>query len=115
MLNWLKKLRRIVADYDRDLESLAAAVKAERAQRQALETILRERTDIAVDVGFKSPSHVIVVGRYKDQDFVQTYSIATPDLAALIDQLKAMERYGVVRQIDAPPQFRGVVKREITW
>ena len=105
MIKWLKKLKAIVASYDANLANAHARIAA-------LETMVRERTDIAIDVGFWSTSHVIVVGRYKNADYVQTYSMDTPDLASLIDQLKQMERYGNVRRVDAPPQFRAVFERE---
>lgn len=105
MLKWLKKLKAIVAGYDADLRNAHARIAE-------LEKLVRDRTNIAVDVGFKSASHVIVVGRYKNADYVQTYALDTPDLAALIDQLRQMERHGAVRRVDAPPQFRAVFERD---
>lgn len=106
MLKWLKKLKAIVAGYDADLRNAHARIRE-------LEKLVRDRTNIAVDVGFRSASHVIVVGRYKNADYVQTYALDTPDLAAMIDQLRQMERHGAVRRVDAPPQFRAVFKREL--
>lgn len=108
MLKWLKKLKTIVGCYDADLRNAHTRIAE-------LEKLVRDRTNIAVDVGFKSASHVIVVGRYKDADYVQTYALDTPDLAALIDQLRQMERHGVVRRVDAPPQFRAVFERDRHW
>ncbi len=105
MLKWLKKLKAIVAGYDADLRNAHARIGE-------LEKLVRDRTNIAVDVGFKSASHVIVVDRYKNVDYVQTYALDTPDLAALIDQLRQMERCGAVRRADAPPLFRAVFERD---
>ncbi len=105
MLKWLKKLKTIVAGYDADLRNAHARIAE-------LEKLVRDRTNIAVDVGFKSASHVIVAGRYKNADYVPTYALDTQDFAALIDQLRMMERTAVVRRIDAPPQFRAVFARE---
>jgi len=105
MLKWLKKLKAIVAGYDDGMRNANARIAE-------IEKLVRERTNIAVDVGFKSASHVIVVGRYKNADYVQTYALDTPDLAALIDQLRQMERHGAVRRVDAPPQFRAVFERD---
>lgn len=105
MLKWLKKLRTMVSNYDSDLRKAHTRIAE-------LETLVRDRTNIAVDVGFKTASHVIVVGRYKDADYVQTYCLDTYDLAVLIDQLRQMERHGAVRRVDAPPQFRAVFGRD---
>lgn len=105
MLKWLKKLIAIVAGYDADIRNAHARIAD-------LERLVRDRTNIAVDVGFKSASHVIVVGRYKNADYVQTYTLDTPDLASLIGQLKQMERCGVVRRLDGPPMVRAVFERE---
>jgi len=104
MLKWIKKLKTIVARYDNDFSK-------EHARIMELEKLIRERTNIAVDVGVAGTSHVIVVGRYRNVDYVQTYALNTPDLATLIEQLQQMERYGVVRRVDAPPQFRAVFER----
>lgn len=106
MLKWLKRAKAIVSSYDADLAD------AHRRITQ-LETLVRERTNIAVDVGFKTATHVIVVGRYKGADYVQTYSVDPKDLTHLIDLLRRMERYGAVRRIDGPPVVRAVFEREV--
>lgn len=53
-----------------------------------------------------------VEGRYRNADYVQSYTLDTPDLASLIGQLKQMERSGVVRRLDGPPMVRAVFERE---
>ncbi|MBR7777399.1 hypothetical protein [Undibacterium rugosum] len=105
MFTWFKKLRRIVESHDVEL----CAAHARIAQ---LETVLRERTNIAVDVGFRDGNHVIVIGRYKNTDYVQTYSLSDGDISAIIEQLRMMERYGAVKRVDAPPRIRGVFAHE---
>ena len=106
MFAWIKKLKMIVMSYERDLKNAHARITE-------LEKLMRDRTNIAVDVGFKSANHVIVVGRYKNADYVQSYSLDTPDLTALIEQLRQMERHGAVKRMDAPPAFRAVFERGI--
>lgn len=116
MLKWLKKLKAIVSSHDADMHKLrtdcANDVQRLRERVVQMETLVRDRTNIAVDVGFKNESHVIVMGRYKNVDYVQSYALNTPDFAALIEQLRQMKRHGAVRWIDAPPQFRAVFERE---
>lgn len=104
MLNWLKTLRRIVGAYSSDQLAMHNRILE-------LEALVRERTNIAVDVGFRECNHVIVLGRYKGADYIQSYSVQSDSLAHLVDQLKQMERFGNVRRIDAPPQFRAAFAR----
>jgi hypothetical protein len=87
-------------------------LRAAHARIAELEKLVRDRTNIAVDVGFKTASHVIVVGRYRNADYVQTYALNMPDMGPLIAQLRQMERYGEVRRIDAPPVFKAVFEPE---
>jgi len=104
MLKWFRKLRVIVSSYNADLQNAHARIAE-------LEKLVRDRTNIAVDVGFKSASHVIVVGRYKNADYIQSFEMREPDLAVLIDRLREQSRYGVVRRVDAPPAFTAVFER----
>lgn len=105
MLKWLKKLKAIVARYDADLRNAHARIAE-------LEKLVRDRTNIAVDVGFRSANHVIVVGRYRNADYIQSFEMREPDMAVLIDRLREQSRYGAVRKVDAPPTFRAVFERE---
>ena len=106
MLIWLKKLKGIVAGYDADLRNAHARIAE-------LEKLVRDRTNIAVDVGFRDANHVIVVGRYRNADYVQTYTLNAPDLSSLIADLRQMEKHGIVRRLDAPPVFRAVFEHDI--
>jgi hypothetical protein len=108
MLKWLKKLKAIVAGYDIDLHNAHARIAA-------LEKLVKDRTNIAVDVGFRSASHVIVIGRYRNADYVQTFAMEADSLAGLIDDLREREHYGSTKRVDAPPLFRAVFERETEW
>lgn len=116
MFEFFKKLKRIVKDYDADQKSATARVDTlARAHGRIveLEALIRDRTDIAVDVRFREASHIIVVGRYKNADYVQSFTMRDTELEGLIRQLRDMERGGYVRRIDAVPEIRAVIKREI--
>lgn len=104
---WFKTLRAIVATHDAEMASL-------RHRMEGLDRLVRERTDIAVDVAVhrNDRSHVIVVGRYRNRDYVQTYSVQSEDFIGLVEHLKAMEAHGVVRYMDGPPMMKAVFERE---
>lgn len=100
MFAWFKKLRNIVKWYSRDLEEIHKRIAA-------AEKVIRDRTDISVDVRHDGYNTIIVTGQYKGVGYVQTYAVNRKDLAYLIEQLRDMERYGAIRNIDSPPTFHG--------
>ena len=108
MSAWIKKLLAIVNSYDTDLRNIHHAV-------HGLESVLKERTNIAVDVGFREASHVIVIGRYRGNDYIQSYTINGTDLDGLIRHLREMEKFGNIRRIDSPPVFKAAFKRNLDW
>jgi hypothetical protein len=107
LISWFKTLRAIVATHDAEMASL-------RRHMDHLDRLVRERTDIGVDAAChrSDRSHVIVVGRYRNRDYVQTYSVQPEDFIGLVEHLKAMETHGVVRYMDGPPMMKAVFERE---
>lgn len=117
LLTWFKTLRAIVATHDADLTTLRRRMDdlaRLRDRMDDLDRLVRERTDIAVDVAYQGPdrTHVIVVGRYRNRDYVQTYSYQPEDFLGLMERLRDMERHGIVRQLDGPPMVKAVFERE---
>lgn len=118
MIKWFKKLKEIVAchkqilkivgSYDRDHKWFISRIT------QA-ENMIRERTDISADVHMmnRNPNQIIVTGRYRNRDYVQVFTLQDNDLRSLIEQLREMERFGVVSKIDCAYDMRGVFEREL--
>lgn len=107
MMCWLLKLIKIVRSYELD-----RAVMRERIGE--LETLVRERTDIGVDIelGRSAPNHIIVIGRYRNSDYVQTYSVSDRDLEGIISLLDDLRKHGSVRFVDSVPKIRAVVRKD---
>ncbi len=120
MINWIKKLLRIVRDYDSNLSAIKDRQETENntMRRVLVEGIrlIKERTDISanVNLGNRSPNQVIVIGRYKNADYVQVYTLETNDLAHLIGQLREMQKHGVVSKIDAASSVRAIIDKGIS-
>ena len=117
---WVKKFAFILANYEANNSQMLAHIKALEDSVTALnrrldylDKLVRERTDIAVDVNFKEPNYVIVVGRYRKVDYIQTYSLDNADFTQLIDHLQRIEKHGQLRRLDAPPQILAVFKRNV--
>jgi hypothetical protein len=112
----LRNSLRGLLGYDIELQSMQRSMDTLRRQQGDLDHLVRERIDIAVDVGGpREMSSVIVVGRYRGVDYVQSFHMPERELGHLVDRLRDMERHGVTRRMDSPPQFRAVVKRERSW
>jgi hypothetical protein len=126
--NWwnaLAFLRDLRANYSQDMARLVGMIRAVSSQHHVdvialnaridqLDKLVKDRTDIAVDVGrMGRKNHVIVIGRYKNVDYVQTYELGDMEFLGLIDSLRYIERHGVVRRLDAPPVVRAVFERDV--
>lgn len=60
-----------------------------------------ERTTIHADIGYKGTgSQIIVVGRYKNKDYVRSFNVRTENLGSLIEMLKSEERGANVGKFD---------------
>ncbi len=126
--NWsnaLAFLRDLRANYSQDMARLGGMIRSVSSQHHVdvialnaridqLDKLVKDRTDIAANVGYSgNRSYVIVIGRYQNVDYVQTYELGDMELSGLIDSLRYIERHGVVRQLDSPPMVRAVFKREV--
>lgn len=118
MLKWFKKLREIVACHAQLLK-IAGSYDGDHkwfmSRIVQAENLIKDRTDIAVDahVTNHNPNQIIVTGRYRNRDYVQVFTLADNELGTLVEQLREMQRYGVVNKIDAPIGFRNVIEREL--
>ena len=104
-INWIKTLNYIINHYDANFKWLKKEIK-ESMQ------IIKDRTNIHADIHYRSSNQVIVVGRYNGRDYVQTYNVNNKDFKEFILQLRSMEKYGHIRRIDHPIEFKGVFEHE---
>lgn len=108
LLAWFKKLKQIVANYDADKANHVRWISE-------VEGLIRERTKTGIDVHFKSGSHVIVLGRYKGVDFVNSYVLRDHEFHEIVDHVKHLERTSQTKFIDTIPEFEAVFKKELEW
>ena len=117
MIKWFKTLSRIVRSYDSDQDIIDQ--KVGRALKEVLQAqkFIKHATTINADVSLshRDDSQIIVIGRYRSRDYIQTYTVSGDNFKGLIEQLKEMQKYGVVRRVDAIPAMREVIDRETDW
>lgn len=112
MINWIKKLFRIVRDFD---SRLANSERQLLARIREAEAFIRERTDVSVDCSFsaRDVNSIIVLGRYRGVDYVQTFQVPGGDFEHVVQMLRDMSRYHNVRYVDAPQPMSAVIKRDL--
>lgn len=120
IVKWFKNLLYIVEFYNREIAQLQLratllerTTEVQKARIEVLEKLIREHTDIAVDCNYRGMNVITVIGRYRNKDYVQTFHVAERNIADLIDQLREMERYAMVRRVDAPPVIRALIERDL--
>lgn len=120
MIDFIKELIRIVRNYERlrqldcsMLDHNITEVLVLKRNMKTLEKLVRDRTEVAADINYRGPSSVIVVGRYKGADFIETYTLHDRDFHDLVSELRGKEQFGTVRTVDAPPSIKGVVMRSM--
>jgi regulator of replication initiation timing len=124
MFSWFKELRKIVANYTQETEKLkqqlglrtlenmrlSDELKALRNRQNNLDALVKERTTISADIGYTGQNHIIVIGRYKDADYIQTVNMHDKEFSALVDQIRSMSKFGKLKFVDAMPEVRKTVK-----
>ena len=75
--------------------------------------MITERTTVHADIHFKSGlDSIIVVGRYRNHDYVRCFQVESKDFHEFVEMLRRIEPRGRVGRIDVPfPTFSGVVER----
>lgn len=112
---WLKiqKLFQILRTYDKDLCNLQLQIKRLEDDLSKAEAVIKERTNLAVDINFKSSNKVIVIGRYNNTDYIQMYNLHDRAFHKIVDTAKSMTKFGDVTHIDTVPNFKASFLREV--
>lgn len=71
---------------------------------------LQKYTRVDADVGFRGNNTIILTGVYRGQAYVQFYDLGKVEFAELVNQLKSMKSYALIRNMDAPIAFKQAFK-----
>jgi len=62
---------------------------------------LNERTTVHADIHYKGEgTQIIVVGRYRNKDYVRAFTVRQESLSSLIEMLRTEEKYAKVGRLD---------------
>ena len=107
----LHTLWQIAKTYEQDKAALLSGV---RRELRTVEDLVRDRTTLHADISMtgRDPSFVILVGRYRNRDYVQTFHLPSEDFGGLVDKCVHMSRkLGRWGRLDAPPVFHAAFER----
>lgn len=98
---WFHNLRSAARSY----QQLTTRVHNLEVQNDKLRRIIKQRTKVSAEVSChgRTPHTVVVTGRYKHREYVEIFDLQTEDLHALIDQLRRMQEFAEISQIDTGP------------
>ena len=114
-MNFWKRLVRLwqlSEQYDKNRSSDISLVKGYLNDFQAQ---LNEHTVVHADIHYKQPSQVIVIGRYRNNDYVRVFNLEHNGFEDLVDKLREMERNAEVGRFDLPSHafpFSAVYKKD---
>ena len=114
MIKFFRRLRilwQIAGTYEADQAKLRADALA---NIRSVEALIRDRTTLHADISptKHDPSFVILVGRYRNRDYVQTFYLPQEDFSGMVEQCARMSRQlGRWGRTDAPPIFQAAMRQ----
>ena len=110
-------LYQIAKNFDKTIATLQSnMLERETRLRREIETVkhvLQERTEVNLDHCIKERSHVVVIGRYKHNDFVQIFDVRDSTINSVVEMLKAQENFAHVNRVDSAPLYSRIIKKEL--
>lgn len=115
LIQYIKNLIKVAKNYEAITKSIKAAdTKARSAVSIALkaEQVIRERTELSADISFTKYDHtrVIIIGRYKNRDYVEVFSCLDNDINDLVPMLREKQKYAGLKFVDSPIEFMAVLE-----
>jgi hypothetical protein len=120
--NFIKTLCRMVKSYESDKARMEKAIadyhdakvalSAIKAEYERVHAVLFDGTTIHADVHCKSDgdrNQVIVIGRYRNADYINVFDLPDNDMRHLIDTLREQSRDGRIGRIDAMPGMKQMI------
>lgn len=99
IFNRIKEIWNLPQKYNAVLQSNSDI----RSHFNSLNTKINELTTVHADVHMKGESQIIVIGRFKSNDYVRAFTVREESLIGLIELLKNEEHGAKVGRFDIRP------------
>jgi hypothetical protein len=112
-MKWLKRKIYSFLGLDEAFNNITQRFIIHRNDINELAMTIKERTEYHLDVHHKIKSQVILIGKFRNRDFIKCYSIDDRSFDSLIEHCKKINKYAFQGRIDSPPEFSAVIKNEL--
>ncbi len=119
MIKWFEKLFYIVKHFDDIVNSMEELSldqrRVEHNVNDAVQTI-KDRTTLHADVSHARKNghlnQLIMIGRYRNRDYIQTFEVHPDDFDRMVRQCIEMQKYAHMGKIDAPIGMKEIINTE---
>lgn len=114
-IGWVRRLFNIVKTYHANMQVIAKHVDDLEHEVAEVLRYVKRATKVHVDVGVsqKDITQVVIIGRYRGRDYVNTFNLRPGSIDELIDRLTQMSRYAGIGRIDAPHNIDATIKHSL--
>lgn len=101
IIKWFKTLFKIVKLYEQD-----KIVMAQYIER------VKDLTSVNFDIHQRQGSNVVMVGRYRNHDYVEIHTMSDETFSDLVKMFTEYRKQGRIDRIDTAPHIKAVFERE---
>lgn len=116
-VNWFRRLFHVVRVYGNDVQYIAGQLEGLSSEVQDAMRYIKRATKVHADVNYGEDgvleTTVILCGRYRGKDYVQTFRLPASHMEGIVEKFKHMERAAQIAAVDVPVGLDAVVKREL--
>jgi len=78
-----------------------------------MQKVIQEQTTINLDYYPTSDNYIIVMGHYKEREYIETFNVGSKNMNDIIDFIRELQQYGHLRIVDGPPVFKAVLDKSL--
>ena len=110
IINWIKLLFSIVRNHKSVLNRLNYLLE----RINETDKLMQERTEFHADIHNQTDSQIIIIGRYRNRDYIKMYPIPDRNIKDVVNHLKSLSRHARTGRMDCiHPTMESCIKKEI--
>ena len=111
VLGFIKLVIRVAQNYDTEQTILKDTLRGHSTRIGNIAALLRDMTEVNADIGPRETNSIIVIGRYKGRDYIQTFVFPPDAFHDVVDRLRNMQNLHTINVVDAPPTLKRTITR----
>ena len=112
--NYVVELKKELHQHSTKINVLLQQLKITQTKVKDAKQHIINLTSVNADLNIRGTNHIIVIGKYRGGDYVQTFMIPKQnDFSNYVSDLVRRRKYGEIDRVDAPPTIRAFIKHEL--